>query len=873
MTNEMTNDTDPTQLLSEIDALFDLLAEVDDHEQLTRLESLAASFSPNAIASVRKLLQGVNRHANFFAQPAAASVLHDRPFNPGDSIGRWRVDGELGRGGQAVALAVTRQEGGFDQRAVLKMPLGEPPSPDAIRRLLRERQLLATLKHPGLPALIDGGVRENGTPFLVIERIDGVPIDRHVDERQSSLSERIALLRQVAQIVAYAHAQLILHRDIKPANILIEADGRVVLLDFGVAQSLKPQDTATSAGYTLAYAAPEQVRGERCSAATDVYGLAALGCRLLTGESPFPGLTATAQLRAVLEATPTLPTHLDRDLIAILQRALRKEPSSRYASVAEFDAELQRWQANLPVLAHEGGRRYFFGKWLRRWRVAVAVSLMLSVITGVALWQAQRANQFAAQAESERGTAVRELTRQELLQEHYASVFNRLLQSGTDIAPEALIEALGDIRIAAVSEDQRATQSVVLAVADLQLTRGDYAAAIKTLEPLADSLPELTALEQVGLAETSATALLRTGKLDDADAALERGEAVLAEVPESRLPLAKASLAVVRAQILRARGKLPEALAMAHIAADLVQNSTITSPVRVGQMLSNCALTAMYAGDISLARTWGQLGLDILKSAGLADMGSYQTSEANLATMDIVAGDPAKALVRFEAIEQNAPDNENATAREARRLLMARALVLMGQGDRALKMVEASSKAFCALLGDDTPDCERARIAGADIANWLGDVPRASAFMNAVRQPDAPAIAANFNATRAMQQLNAAPSAATVSAVDSMLAAQAAAPGLGRRSAFRQRLAASERLFTAGHEALARQLIASLAADPALIKDVDGIDRIWMQLWRADHAGTLGDQQPLVDDLERLLGQDHASVLAWRARVVAAGTT
>lgn len=873
MTNDPSNDTRPTALLNDIDALFDLLAEVDDHEQLARLESLATEFSPEAIASVRKLLLGVSRHAEFFAQPAAATVLHDRSFNLGDSIGRWRVDSELGRGGQAVALAVSRQEGGFEQRAVLKMPLGDPPSPDAIRRLLRERQLLATLKHPGLPALIDGGVRENGTPFLVIERIDGVPIDRHVDERQLSLVERMALLRQVAQIVAYAHAQLILHRDIKPANILIEAGGRVVLLDFGVAQSLKPQDTATSAGYTLAYAAPEQVRGERCSAATDVYGLAALGCRLLTGDSPFPGLTATAQLRAVLEDTPTLPTHLDRDLIAILQRALRKEPSSRYASVSEFDAELQRWQANLPVLAHEGGRRYRFGKWLRRWRVAVAVSLMLTVITGVALWQAQRANRFAAQAESERRTAVRELTRQELLQEHYASVFNRLLQSGTAIAPETLIHDLGDIRIAAVSEDRRAKQSVVLAVADLQMTRGDYVAAINTLAPLAAALPELTALEQVGFAETSATALLRTGKLDDANAALARGEAVLADVPESRLPLAKASLAVLRAQILRAQGKLPESLAMARIAVDLTQDNTATSPMRVGQMLSNCALTAMYAGDLSLARTWGQRGLDILKSAGLADAVNYQTSEGNQAAMDIVAGDPAKALARFEAIEKNALDNENATAREARRLLMARALVLMGQGDRALSMVEASGKSFCALLGEDTPDCERARIAGADIANWLGDVPRALAFLNAVRQPEAPAIAANFNATRAMQQLNASPSTATVSAVDSMLTAQAASPGLGQRSAFRQRLAASERLFAAGHEALARQLVASLAVDPALIEDVDGIDRIWMRLWQADHAGTLGDKQSLVAELERLLGRDHASVLAWRARVAAAGTS
>ncbi len=398
MTTDFAATLPASQLLEEIDALFDLLAEHEESQQLDRLDALADRFTPAAVAAVRKLLQGLARHADFFEQPAAQRVSLERIFTVGESLGRWRINGELGRGGQAIALAVSRVGGGFEQQAVLKVPLSSPPSADAVRRMLRERQLLASMKHPGLPSLIDGGVLADGAPYLVIERIIGRPIDAYADTQQLSLRDRVALLREVAHIIAYAHAQLVLHRDIKPANILIDEAGRIVLLDFGVAQSLQANATATTAGYTLSFAAPEQVRAERSTAATDVYGLAALACKLLGGQSPFGELTASAQVRAVLEREPTLPNGLDRDLQAILRRALRKEPSARYASIAEFDAELERWQGNVPVFAHAGGTRYRIGKWIRRRRVAVAVTSVLLAITSAALWQRTHAQEEAANA-------------------------------------------------------------------------------------------------------------------------------------------------------------------------------------------------------------------------------------------------------------------------------------------------------------------------------------------------------------------------------------------------------------------------------------------------------------------------------------------
>ncbi len=864
MTSESAQPADDN-LLAQMDALFDLLAEHDDSLQLDRLEELADRFSPEAVAAVRKLLRGLERHAGFFDQPAAHRVSLDRRYTMGQSLGRWRVDGELGRGGQAIALAVSRMEGGFEQQAVLKMPLSTPPSPDAVRRMLRERQLLASLAHPGLPSMIDGGVLDDGAPYLVIERITGQPIDEYADAQQLSLRDRVALLRKVANIVAYAHAQLVLHRDIKPANILIDGDGRVVLLDFGVAQSLKADATATNVGYTLAYAAPEQVRGERSTAATDVYGLAALACRLLGGEGPFPDIQASAQVRAVLEDTPHLPVGLDRDLAAILQRALRKEPQSRYASVAEFDAELERWQLHLPVLAHAGGRRYRLKKWLRRRGVLVAVAIVLIAATGAALWQAHRANEFARQAGQERDSATRDLRRQELLQEHYASLFNRLLAADKPIEPDALIAEIADTRQTVVAQNPDAQDSLQLAVSDLQISRNDFAAAIGTLEALAPRRSRLSPWEQVSYAETLAVAYLRVGRADEVDAVLVQGEVASNSVPDSRINIARAALAIIRAQLLRSKGDLAGSLQQARRAVELSDSDTSISPMRVGQLRANAGLSAMYAGDIVLARQWTRRGLDDWQRAGLQSNVSYLTVSTNLANLEQLSGHPAKALALYEEIESRSTASDNAPGHWAGQLSMARALALMGQHDRAIAMGKRASSAFCSVVGPDVLDCQRVRLSFADIANWVGDVDVATQNVASISFADAPVIADYLQVSRALLQLNRMATAENVAAVDEALAALTAKGGLGVRGAIRQRLGAAERLLAANHASLADQMIAPLLVTPPSDDLVDGMDRLWLKLWQARKAGTLASQGALTDALAKELGEQHPSVLRWIA--------
>lgn len=397
-----------------VEALFEALADLPEDQQLPALAQLADQHPPAAVAECRRLLGALARHPGLGDGLRAPAL--ERDFSPGRRIGDWVVDGTLGRGGQGVVLRVHRLAGEFRQTGALKTLGSGLLDPEGTRRLLRERQLLAGLSHPGLPALLDTGLLDDGTPWFVQAYVEGERLDRWATRTRPDLATRVALLRQLAAVLIHAHGRLVLHRDLKPGNVLVDGDGRAVLLDFGVASWLPAAHTRTQAGYTPAYAAPEQIRGERGSAATDVYGLGALALELLGGRAPFADFQDTAaQLRAVLEQPPAPPADLDADLAAIVQKALRKEPEARYQSIAALDADLGRWQQGLPVEAHAGGRRYRFRKWLRRHRLSVgagaAVFLALAFGLALALQQREHARQqqaaaIAAQQRAEQTLAV-----------------------------------------------------------------------------------------------------------------------------------------------------------------------------------------------------------------------------------------------------------------------------------------------------------------------------------------------------------------------------------------------------------------------------------------------------------------------------------
>ena len=381
-------------------------------EALALLRADAESTEPTGLADVAPAL--VSGLAGEYVEPVA-------PDHAGMRLGPFRLVREIGRGGMGAVWLAERVDGGFDQQVAIKLIRGGWDGQDAARRFHAERQILATLQHPNIAHLVDGGVSADGKPWLALEYIDGEELRAWCDRRALGVESRLRLMITVCAAVSHAHQHLVVHRDLKPSNILVGRNGVVKLLDFGIAKLIDAPgtDEATATRvFTPEYAAPEQVQGGPVTTAVDVYALGLLLHELLTGrrlqgraDDPAGARAPTrpsslvvrenddgeaARIAARRESTPRrLRRRLQGDLDAIILKALRPEPQMRYASVAALVADLQRHLDDKPVHAHRGGWRYRAGRFARRHRWALAASaaavLALAGGLGAALWQAREA--------------------------------------------------------------------------------------------------------------------------------------------------------------------------------------------------------------------------------------------------------------------------------------------------------------------------------------------------------------------------------------------------------------------------------------------------------------------------------------------------
>jgi serine/threonine protein kinase len=263
------------------------------------------------------------------------------------TLDRYRLLERIGAGGMGVVYKAVRADDEFSKLVAVKIV--RDSDPDMIGRLRQERQILAGLEHPNIARLLDGGTTADGRPFLVMEYVEGLPIDRYVAERQPPLPDLLDLFRKICAAVSYAHRNLIVHRDLKPANILVTAEGQPMLLDFGIAKLLdgSAQRTRTgAAAMTPEYASPEQVLGAPITTASDIYTLGVLLYELLSGARPYRNTASPLELARAIgtEHPQPLGTHagrrFDSDLENIVQMALRKEPERRYASAGQFSEDL-----------------------------------------------------------------------------------------------------------------------------------------------------------------------------------------------------------------------------------------------------------------------------------------------------------------------------------------------------------------------------------------------------------------------------------------------------------------------------------------------------------------------------------------------------
>ena len=383
------------------------------------------------------LLSHQQAGSQFLNSPIAAAG--PEPSRVGRRIGPYLVQDLIAHGGMGEVFAAVRADGQYEKRVAIKLVRSGFDSALIVERFRTERQILASLVHPNIAQLLDGGTTDDGIPYLVLEFVEGLPIDEHCESHDQPVEERLRLFREVCSAVQYAHQRLVIHRDLKPGNILVTTDGIPKLLDFGIAKLLSPSASteATLIGaMTPEYASPEQVQGEPITTATDIYSLGVVLYRLLTGRSPYriKASSSSELARAIVETVPERPStatrphrsvesanaesrginyrRLSGDLDNIVLKALRKEPARRYLSVEQFSEDIRRHLLSLPVLAVPDSLSYRTKKFVQRHRMSVAAAFLAfaAIVSGsvVSVRQAQIARLEKQRAEK-RFNDVRQL--------------------------------------------------------------------------------------------------------------------------------------------------------------------------------------------------------------------------------------------------------------------------------------------------------------------------------------------------------------------------------------------------------------------------------------------------------------------------------
>ena len=443
----------------EVSPYLDLALSLSEDERTGWLQSLRAE-KPELAKFLQILLE---EHREL----AAEHFLEDSPIQPGggsflqgQTVGSYRLIFPIGQGGMGTVWLAERSDGRFQRRVAIKFLHFAVAARGGAERFKREGRILGRLAHPHIAELIDAGVMPDGQPYLVLEHVEGEPIDEYCDRRALDLNARIRLFLDVLSALAHAHANLIVHRDIKPSNVLVRSDGQVKLLDFGIAKLLAPDGDSTAAtlptmeggaALTPYFAAPEQIAGGAITTATDIYAAGVLLFILLTGQHPAgPGPHSPANLvKAIVdtealrpsdaissgkvdvemslgaaEKRATTPERIHRqlrgDLDTIVVKALKKSPDERYGSITALAEDLRRYLNREPISARPDTFAYRTAKFVRRNRMAVALAALAVMATLVGLVGTLIQ---ARTARRERDTAFRERDRANRITQFMTDMF------------------------------------------------------------------------------------------------------------------------------------------------------------------------------------------------------------------------------------------------------------------------------------------------------------------------------------------------------------------------------------------------------------------------------------------------------------------
>jgi len=687
----MSSGTDPARL-QRLLALFDELLDLEEGPRLERLAALREE-DPASAAELEAMLLADQSGAALELEGRLREIdpEAEEALAPGSALGPFRIVRRLGRGGMGEVYLATRSQRGFEQSVALKVLRKGLVDLQAIERFHRECRIQARLAHPAIVPLIDAGIGEDGRPFLAMQYVDGQPITDFADARQLSIAKRMRLVVDCCRAVESAHVRLVVHRDLKPSNILVGEGGGVRLLDFGIAKVLGDEDgeegdltRLAPAPMTPRRAAPEQLRGEPCSTATDVWGLGVLLYELLTGRLPFENTsgqlleiekeirrrgptrpsralpqgtedTARAALEQLAVARSTTPRRLSRELTGdvevVLARALAAEPERRYTSAAALADDLERLLAGRPVAARADSWVYRSRRFVGRHRIAVTAAMLgLTFLATLGVTTAVQSRRVAQ--ERDRATLLeRQSTAMvELLTELFgATAPNRGAGMG-DISIDQLLQD-GAAKADTLGSTPGVQALMFATLGRIRLERSELPAGRELLEKarsVADAAgADLLATDRLALELDYTRAL---ALIDEVEAARVLLEPLVARL-EAAGKTESADLAEALAQLSRV-APTPQSFPLAERALALRRGLDPPRPVDLASSLDALAYLAFRNGDLAKARAYWLEGLPLLeKELGEEDLRTLTTLN-NLATVTV---DPTTQLVllrRLMAIQE-----------------------------------------------------------------------------------------------------------------------------------------------------------------------------------------------------------------------------
>jgi serine/threonine-protein kinase len=686
----------------------DLLAAALEHEPDARLAFVRAACPADAETAeiVASLLDYQARTPSFLegeaidhALPYLADV-HDSPAGPapGDHLGAYRLIAEIARGGMSVVYLAERDDQRLHKRVAVKVIEARVADPHLRSRFQIEREILARLEHPAIARILDGGETEQGLPYLVMEYVEGEPVDVYCARNGLGIEERLRLFIKVAEAVAHAHQNLVVHRDLKPTNVLVTREGAVKLLDFGIAKVLA--DPAQEAQLTLtgerfmtpAYASPEQVRGEPVRTVSDVYSLGVLLYELLTGERPCGRGAASHEIaRAILEEEPQRPSavagerKLRGDIDTIVLKALRKEPQRRYASVDALVEDLRRHLAGLPVSTRGDGWGYALASFARRhWAPLATAAAFLILTVAFSIFYTRR-------VERERDTARRQAARAEAVTGFLVSLFQA---SDPYESPEVQAD-----RLTARQLLERGTERIDRELAGEPETRAELLGALGSIyrrlglfDRAEAPLKKAVALRRAALGEdhdSVATSLDDWGDLLMDKAAYTESEAAYREAYAIRRRLHGAEGAAVATSLehlgnlLERKGDHAAAEPLLRDALRMARGTLGAQHMDVAEILHDLSLVRLGVNDLAEAEALAREALDMKRRLVGEE---HPTSAASMSALAYIVSergdrDGAEALYRRAlGIERRLLGDEHFTvAIDANNL----AVLLQEKGDLA----------------------------------------------------------------------------------------------------------------------------------------------------------------------------------------------